>query len=107
MADEYRLLYVTAGTKDEALTIADALIEEHLVACANIIDGVMSVYRWEGKVQHDQEAVLIAKTAMSRLDAAIRRVRELHSYDCPCIVAIPIEDGNPAFLEWISRNISS
>lgn len=107
MADEYRLLYVTAGTKDEALTIADALIEEYLVACANIIDGVMSVYRWEGKVQHDQEAVLIAKTATFRLDAAIRRVRELHSYDCPCIVAIPIEDGNPAFLEWISRNISS
>ena len=107
MADEYRLLYVTAGAKDEALTIADALIGEHLVACANIIDGVASVYRWEGKVQHDQEAVLIAKTATSRLDAAIQRVRELHSYDCPCIVAIPIEDGNPAFLEWISRNISS
>tara|TARA_R110000787_G_scaffold28283_19_gene77293 strand:- start:501 stop:824 length:324 start_codon:yes stop_codon:yes gene_type:complete len=106
MADEYRLLYVTAGTKDEALTIADALIGEHLIACANIIDGVTSVYRWEGKVQRDQEVVLIAKTAASRVEAVIRRVRELHSYDCPCVVSIPIENGNPAFLEWISENIS-
>jgi len=106
MADEYRLVYMTVGTKDEALSIADALLEERLVACANIIDGVTSVYRWEGKVQRDQEVVLIAKTGVSRVEAVIRRGRELHSYDCPCIVALSIKDGNPAFLEWVDESIS-
>ena len=106
MADEYRLVYVTVGSKVEAMSIADALIEERLAACANIIDGVTSVYRWEGAVQHDQEVVLIAKTGASCVEAVIRRVKELHSYDCPCIVAISIEDGNPAFLQWISENIN-
>lgn len=106
MAEECCLIYMTVGTKDEALRIADALVEDHLVACANIIDGVTSVYRWEGEVQRDPEVVLIAKTGISSVEAVIRRAKELHSYDCPCIVAISIEDGNPAFLEWVLSNIT-
>lgn len=106
MADEYRLVYMTAGTREEAQAIADALVEASLAACVNIIDGMMSVYRWQGKLHHDEEVVMIAKTTERCLEALIDRVKELHSYDCPCIVALPLEGGNPAFFEWISRQVN-
>ena len=106
MAAEYRLVYMTAGTREEAQAIADALVEASLAACVNIIDGMMSVYRWQGKLHHDEEVVMIAKTTERCLEALIDRVKELHSYDCPCIVALPLEGGNPAFFEWISRQVN-
>ena len=105
MVEQYRLVYMTAGSREEAETIADTLVEERLAACVNVIGGMMSVYRWEGAARHDQEVVLIAKTTMARLDALTERVRDLHSYECPCIVALPVDGGNPAFLEWISDQI--
>lgn len=106
MADEYRLVYMTAGTKAEARAIADALVEGNLAACVNIIDGMMSVYHWQGKLHHDEEVVLIAKTTERCLEALTDRVQALHSYECPCIVALPLEGGNPAFFEWISSQIN-
>lgn len=95
------LIYITAASRDEALILARHLVEERLVACANILDGATSLYWWEGKVQEDREAVLIAKTRSAQADAVVARVKALHSYSCPCVIALPIIGGNPEFLAWI------
>ncbi|MDJ0948745.1 MAG: divalent-cation tolerance protein CutA [Alphaproteobacteria bacterium] len=98
-----KFLYVTAGSVDEARRIGAALVEERLAACANILEGMRSLYWWEGRVQDDQEAVLILKTSDRQVKAAIERVKALHSYDVPCVVALPVEVGNPAFLDWVEQ----
>lgn len=96
------LLYVTAASRDEALSLGRALVEARLAACANVLDGMVSVYRWQDEVREDREAVLILKTRADLADAATARLRELHSYACPCVVRLPIEGGNLAFLAWIA-----
>ena len=88
---------------EEARSIARALVEARLAACANIVDPMTSVYRWDGAVREGTETVLIAKTTAGLVDALTDKVRELHSYDCPCVVAVAVEGGNPAFLDWIGR----
>lgn len=98
---EYCLLYMTASSADEARRIGAALVDEHLAACVNIIDGMTSIYRWEGAVRNDSETVMIAKTRRDLIDSVVTRVKALHSYSCPCVVALPIVAGNPAFLDWI------
>ena len=95
------LLYMTAADAEEARRIGDALVAERLVACVNIIPGMTSIYRWEGEVRHETECVLIAKTRAELVERATARVRALHSYDCPCVVALPVAGGNPEFLSWI------
>jgi len=100
------LVYMTAGSKDEALSIGKTLVAEKLAACVNIIDQMNSVFEWEGEVQHDTEVILIAKTAESRVPELVEKVKAEHSYDCPCIVCLPVSNGNPDFLEWISRSVS-
>ena len=95
------MLYITAGSRDEAKKIGRALVEERLAACANIIDGMESVYWWEGKLTEDKEAVMIVKTRAELVAQVTARVKALHSYTVPCIVALPILDGNPAYLEWL------
>ena len=99
-------VYVTAGSREEAETIGRTLVGEEIAACANIFDGVRSVYRWQGAVHEDAEAVMIAKTTHAHLDTLIARVRELHSYDCPCVVAIPVATGNPDYLQWIADSVA-
>ncbi len=95
------MIYITAGSRDEALTIGRALVEDRLAACANVLAGTSSIYWWEGKVSEDEEVSLILKTRDDLVDQLVHKVRELHSYDCPCVVSIPITGGNPAFLDWI------
>jgi periplasmic divalent cation tolerance protein len=97
----YCLVYITASTAEEARRIGAALVEERLAACANVIDGMCAIYRWEGKVENAEEAVLIAKTREDLLDALTERVKALHSYEIPCVVGIPIVGGNADFLDWI------
>lgn len=97
-----RFIYVTAANSEQAKTIGEALVAERLAACANILAPMTSIYRWQGKVQHDTEAVLIAKTRADLVERVIARVRELHSYTVPCVVSLVIEQGNPAFLQWIT-----
>lgn len=94
-------VYVTAGSADEARKIGRVLVEERLAACANIIDGMHSIYRWEGDIQEDAECVLIAKTREAHVAALIERVKALHSYSCPCIVTLPVLGGNPDYLAWL------
>ena len=98
---ELRSLYITVATLDEAQRIADALVTERLAACANILPGAHSIYRWQGKIVRDNEVVIIAKTRATLVDAAIARVKALHSYQVPCVVALPILAGNPDYLQWL------
>jgi periplasmic divalent cation tolerance protein len=97
-------IYMTAGSKSEAQKIGKALVESRLAACVNILDNMQSIYRWEEKIQEDSEVVLIAKTTESLVSQLIDKVKSLHSYDCPCIVSLPILDGYPPFLDWIKMN---
>lgn len=94
-------LYITVSDREEGLRIGRALVEDNLAACANVFDGLTSVFRWEGAVQEDGEALLIAKTRRDLIDAATDLVKLEHSYDCPCVVALPIVGGNLAFIDWI------
>jgi periplasmic divalent cation tolerance protein len=96
-------VYITAKDKAQALTIGRALVAERLAACINVWEGMTSVYRWEGAVEEATEAVLIAKTTESQIPAIVDRVKELHSYACPCVVAWPLARGNPAYLDWIEK----
>ena len=95
------MMYVTTKDAAEAEAIGSALVEEKLVACVNIIDGMRSIYRWKGAVERAGEAVLIAKTKEALVPRVIERIKALHSYEVPCIEAIPIVNGNPAYLKWI------
>ena len=94
--------YVTSGSREEALAIGRTVVEERLAACANVLDGVSSIYWWQGALEQASEAVLILKTRAELVERLTARIRELHSYDCPCVVALPIEGGNPAYLDWIA-----
>ncbi len=98
-------IYMTAGSKDEARKIGKALVISRLAACVNILDNMNSFYMWQGKVQDDTEIVMIAKTTEDRVPELVEKVKSLHSYDCPCIVSIPILDGNQAFLDWIADEV--
>ncbi len=98
-----RFVYVTAGDAEEARRIGRVLVEERLAACANVIERISSIYWWQGQVQDDTEAVLVAKTREELVDALSRRVRELHSYECPCVVALPVVGGSADFLAWIDE----
>jgi len=93
--------FVTAASADEATRIAQALVEERLAACVNIVAPIVSVYRWEGRVQQDAEVLLIIKTTDARLPDLIRRVKALHSYQVPEVIALPIADGSPDYLRWL------
>ena len=95
------LIYMTTETAAEAERIGRALVAERLAACVNIVDGMRSMYWWEGEVKESGETILIAKTRTALVERLTARVGELHSYDCPCVVSLAIEGGNPAFLDWI------
>lgn len=95
------LIYMTMETEADAERIGRALVSERLAACINIVAGMRSMYWWDGAVQQSSETILIAKTRKSLVDRLTERVRELHAYDCPCIVSLAIDGGNPEFLDWI------
>ncbi|AIB11906.1 dihydroorotate dehydrogenase [Azospirillum argentinense] len=98
---EFVFAYITAGSRDEARRIGRALVEERLAACANIFDGMTSIYRWQDAIEEATETVLIAKTRADLFDRLAARVRELHSYDVPCVVELRVGRGNPAYLDWL------
>jgi len=102
---DINLVYMTAGSKDEAKTIGKQLVQSRLAACVNIIDHMNSVYMWEEEIQDDQEVILIAKTTRERVPELVEKVKSLHSYSCPCIVGLPVLGGNQAFLDWIADEV--
>lgn len=95
------MVYVTASSRAEALRLGRALVEDRLAACANVLDGMTAIYHWDGKLQEEDEAVVILKTTADLLQPLTARLRDLHSYDLPCVVAWKIEDGNGPYLDWV------
>jgi periplasmic divalent cation tolerance protein len=95
-----RLIYVSCRP-DEAPALAEKLVEERLVACASILSGVESVYRWEGRIEREPEAVLLMETSDVRVDAAVERLEALHSYDVPKIVVLQDTRATAAYARWV------
>jgi periplasmic divalent cation tolerance protein len=101
------MAYITTRDANEARRIGRAVVRERLAACANIFERVNSFYYWEGRLCDGHEAVLIVKTRPALLKRLVQRVRTLHSYRVPCIVALPIGGGNPDFLSWIKKETAA
>ncbi|OGC11663.1 hypothetical protein A3K48_04105 [candidate division WOR-1 bacterium RIFOXYA12_FULL_52_29] len=104
--EKYCLVYITTKDKDEAKKIGFELVSNRLAAGVNIIDKLESIYWWEGKVQNGSEALLIAKTKESIVPALIEKVKSLHSYEVPCVVSLPINEGSHDFLKWIDNEVN-
>jgi periplasmic divalent cation tolerance protein len=102
---DVRLIYVTTKDVEEARKLGQALLSEGLIACANILPQMESIYEWEGKVCQENEAVLILKTTSQKARAVIERTEKLHSYKTPCALSLAIEDGSQGYLNWIKRTL--
>lgn len=102
-----RIVYITTPGRDEAFRIGSQIVDEKLAACANIIDGMESVYRWQGEIKTDKESILILKTSYENVSRLTKRVKELHSYKVPCIISINIteQEGNEEYLNWILESV--
>ena len=92
---------ITAPNEDLAVTIARSLVEARLAACANIIKGIRSIYTWQGKTADDTEVLMIVKTRRELFDKLKSKVKELHSYEVPEIIALPITAGSDDYLKWL------
>jgi periplasmic divalent cation tolerance protein len=103
---EFIVVYVTAGSADEADRLARSLVDERLAACVNRIKSVQSVYRWQGKVEQSEEELLIIKTSRDRFASLEKRVRELHSYSVPEVIALPIIEGSSNYLKWLKEQVT-
>jgi len=97
------IVLITAPSEDEAAKIARALVESRLAGCVNIIKNIRSIYSWEGKIEDEKEVLMIAKTRKKLFKALSKKVRELHSYTVPEIIAIPIVEGSPDYLKWLKE----
>ncbi|MHC4605772.1 MAG: divalent-cation tolerance protein CutA [Planctomycetota bacterium] len=97
--------FVMCGSKEEGEKIARALVEEKLAACVNIVPGVTSVYFWEGKLNVDPEHLLVVKSTRAKCGDLVRRVRELHSYDVPEVITMPVSAGSPDYLKWVENSV--
>ena len=100
-----RIVLTTAGSQQEAQKIAEALVEQRLAACVNIISGMHSVYRWQGKVEQADEWLLLIKTTESASAPLRDAITKLHSYEVPECIVLSIEDGTPAYLDWIGDSV--
>ena len=99
------VVFVTAGDEETAARIARTVVEERLAACVNIVPVIRSIYRWEGELEDDREALLVMKTRADRFDALQARVAAIHPYDVPEIIRLPIEGGHAPYLEWIDNEV--
>ena len=100
------LVLSTTDSLDRAQAIAAALVEARLAACVNIVSGIRSVYRWEGKVCNEGEYLLLIKSSAEKFEAVRSRIRQLHSYEVPEIVAVPITAGDPDYLAWLQSSLA-
>jgi len=99
--NEHCIIYITAGSKEEADKLSRGLVEEKLAFCVNTLPGIQSTYQWEGKIHVDDEILLIVKTRQDRYEALERWVKQNHSYDVPEIISLPIQKGLPEYLQAI------
>ena len=101
MEPESIVVLVTCGSEEEAQKIAHALVEEHLAACVNLVSPIRSIYRWEGKIWDEKEGLLIIKTQKKRFQELEKKIKSLHSYSVPEIIALPVADGSSSYLNWL------
>ncbi len=99
--NEHCIIYITAGSKEEADKLSRGLVEEKLAFCVNTVPGIQSTYQWEGKIHVDDEILLIVKTRQDRYETLERWVKQNHSYDIPEIISLPIQKGLPEYLQAI------
>lgn len=99
------LIYVTVSDEEEAVAIGELIVKERLAACSNIISDMKSIYWWEGAVEKDNESILILKTLEKNVDKIIDRIKEVHSYDNPCIIALPVFNASNDYLNWLKEEI--
>lgn len=98
------VVFITVSNREEGERIGRTLVEEKLVACVNLFPGIFSMYWWQGKIETANEVFCMAKTGQSLVRRVIKRVKELHSYSVPEVIALPIVDGNPDYLKWIGAS---
>ena len=97
------VILTTAPSEEEAVAIAKRLVGDKLAACVNVVPGVRSIYRWEGKLCDDAELLLVVKTTPAKQDAVIAMIQEVHSYDCPEAIVLPVVAGSRKYLDWIGE----
>lgn len=104
MTDGARVVLMTAPDETVAESLVRRLLEERLVACGTIVPGAQSIYRWQGEVEHEAESLVIFKTTASAADRLVRRIPELHPYDVPEVLVLPVESGHSPYLDWLTRS---
>jgi periplasmic divalent cation tolerance protein len=100
------VVFMTAASREEAVRLAEMMVAARLAACVQILPQMESIYRWQGKIERQQEVLVIAKTAASKFDELEREVRALHSYDTPEIVAFPLTAGSRPYLDWLKTSLT-
>jgi periplasmic divalent cation tolerance protein len=104
--EQFRIVLTTASSRDEAKRIAKALVEERLAACVNVVHGVESIYRWQGKVEEAAEVLLLIKTNVEKLEALETAIRRLHSYEVPEFLIFEVNGGSAAYLKWLDDSLT-
>ncbi len=101
----WRVVLTTAGSDEQAETLARALVERRLAGCVNVVRGVCSVYRWKGEVVREDERLLVIKTSEAQIEALGTVIRELHSYETPEMIVLPVAGGDAAYLDWLGSTL--
>lgn len=97
------VVFITASNEDEAAKISRALVEARLAGCANIIKGIRSIYHWQGKIEDESEVLMVVKTQRNLFPALSKKVKELHTYTVPEILALPVVEGSAEYLDWLKE----
>lgn len=103
MTTEYITVFITAPNEEEAAKISRTIVGERLAACVNIIRSVRSIYRWQGSVEDESEVLMVVKTKRTLFDRLQKRVKELHSYEVPEIIGLPVIEGSKQYLDWLGQ----
>ena len=102
----YNIVFMTAGSREEAVKIVRVLLKEKLIACGNVVDSVSSFFWWHGKIEEEKEVLVVMKSSENLFKRLSERVKELHSYDVPEVLAVPVVDGSPLYLDWLKSVLS-
>ena len=102
----YNIVFMTAGSREEAVKIVRVLLKEKLIACGNVVDSVSSFFWWHGKIEEEKEVLVVMKSSEKLFKRLSERVKELHSYDVPEVLAVPVVDSSPLYLDWLKSVLS-
>jgi len=103
--NEFIVILITCASSEEAEKITETLVSEKLIACGNIVSGVQSIFFWQGKISKEKESLIIAKSVKKEFSSVVARVKTLHSYTVPEIIALPLIEGSAEYLRWIEETL--